>query len=166
MAEENRQSDEQSVMTLLPGGGKSITIGPNQITYKLGGEQTGGAFSMIEYRVAPGFAAPPALHFHTRESWAGYVLEGTLGFQLGEETIVAKTGSTLFVPRGLPFKWWNAEERPARYLAIYFPAGFERYFEEIADLTKELPPGPLDMSRLMPRILPLWEKYGIGTKTE
>jgi mannose-6-phosphate isomerase-like protein (cupin superfamily) len=166
MAAEDVHHLNEQASTILPGEGRSVQIGPSRITYKLEGEQTSGAFSMIEYEVAPGFEAPPTLHFHTQESWTGYILEGTLGFQLGERTVTLSAGSSLFVPRGLPFKWWNAEQKPARYLAIYFPAGFEKYFEEINAITKDLPPGPIDMAPLMPRILPLWEKYGIGTKED
>ncbi|HKP85312.1 MAG TPA: hypothetical protein VJZ26_04400 [Blastocatellia bacterium] len=29
-------------------------------------------------------------------------------------------------------------------------------------ITKDMPPGPLDADKLMPKLLPLWQKYGIG----
>ena len=147
---------------LMPGEGKAITVGPNTVTYKLRGEHTGGAFSLIEYSVAGKFEAPSALHYHTKDAAAIYVLEGTFGFQLGERTVLAPAGSVMLLSSGLPFKWWNAEDRPARYLAIYFPAGFEKYFEEVNEAASSLPPGPLDMNKLMPLIKPIWEKYGIA----
>ncbi|MGA9997045.1 MAG: cupin domain-containing protein [Pyrinomonadaceae bacterium] len=165
MSEENARDTSDSIV-LQPGEGRQIDIGPNRISYKIGSEQTGGAFSLIEYSVGPRFKAPPTPHFHTHESWAGYVIEGTLGFELGEQTVNAPAGTFLFVPKGLPFKWWNAEDRPAKYLAIYFPSGFEKYFEDLNELTRELPPGPVDLRPLMPKILPLWEKYGIGTASK
>lgn len=147
---------------LMPGAGHTITIGPNQITYKLGGEHTGGAFSIIEYTVAPNFQAPPTMHFHINDSWAAYVLEGTLNFQIGERIVSAPAGAFLFLPKGTPFKWWNPADQPAKWLIIYSPAGFEKYFAEANRITESLPPGPLDMGQLMPQILPLWQKYGIG----
>ena len=165
MSEENASSDSNASLVLQPGEGRAITIGPNRITYKIGGDETGGAFSLIEYSVGPRFQAPPTPHFHTHESWVGYILEGTLGFDLGERMVNATAGTFLFVPKGLPFKWWNAEDRPAKYLAIYFPSGFEKYFEDLNELTKDLPPGPVDLQPLMPKIFELWIKYGIGTKT-
>jgi mannose-6-phosphate isomerase-like protein (cupin superfamily) len=162
MAAEMRDEVKRA-LTLGPGEGRQIRIGPNRITYLLEGHQTGGAFSLIHYEVGPGFVAPTALHYQTKEDWAGYVLEGTLGFQLGEKTVILEPGSSLLVPKGLPFKWWNNEQKPARYLAYYFPAGFEQYFAELEGALKDFPPGPLDIEKAMPRILPLWEKYGIGT---
>jgi mannose-6-phosphate isomerase-like protein (cupin superfamily) len=157
---------ETQALILQPGEGEAVTLGPNRITFKLGGAETGGAFSVIEYAVGPNFQAPPTPHFHTNECWAAYVLEGTVGLDLDGQTVMAPAGTFFLVPKGLPFKWWNAEDRPARYLGIYFPAGFERYFAEVAGLTKDLPPGPVDTTKLMPKLLPLWEKYGIGTVGE
>lgn len=150
---------------LQPGEGRQVQIGANRITYLLEGHQTNGAFSLIHYEVAPSFVAPPALHYQTKEDWAGYVIEGTLGFQLGERTVILPAGASLLVPKGLPFKWWNNEDRPARFLAYYFPAGFEQYFADLEEALRDFPPGPLDIAKAMPRILPLWEKYGIGTLT-
>lgn len=148
---------------LMPGEGRQIGVGPNKITFLLEGGETGGAFSLIQYDVAPNFEAPPTMHYHTRESFAGYVIEGTLGFQLGEETVKLSAGASLLVPARTPFKWWNAEDRAARVLFYYFPAGFEQYFADVEEVIKELPPGPLDIPKAMPRIIPLWDKYGIKT---
>lgn len=158
--------EKTDALILGPGEGEKISVGPSQVTFKLDAKQTGGAFSMIEFSVAPSFEAPSTLHYHTNESWAAYILEGTFGFQLGTETVIAEAGTVLFVPKGLPFKWWNNADRPAKYLAIYFPAGFEKYFIEVNEATKDLPPGPLDMSVVIQRIRPLWEKYGIAIKRE
>ena len=148
-------------LVLLPGEGEAISVGENEFTYKLRSEESGGAFSVIEISVPPEFKAPPFLHATTKESWAAYILEGTLGFQLEERVVTAPSGSFIFFPKGLRFKWWNPQARPAKWLCIYCPAGFERMFEEMAEATKDLPPGPWDMSQVMPRLLPLWEKYGI-----
>ena len=159
---EETQGSEQGIV-LLHGEGRTIQVGPNQITFKMSGAQTNGAFSMIEYIVAPGFQAPPTLHYHTRESWTAYILEGTFGFQLGDRVVIVPAETTVSVPPGLPFNWCNAEEKPARFLGVYSPAGFEKYFEEVGDILNALPPGPIDMAQVMPQILPLWEKYGIAT---
>jgi mannose-6-phosphate isomerase-like protein (cupin superfamily) len=157
------REERKEATTLQPGEGRQVTVGPNRITYLLEGRETNGAFSLIHYEVGPGFVAPTALHYQTREDWAAYVIEGTLGFQLGERTVILPAGSSLHVPKGTPFKWWNNQDKPARFLAYYFPAGFEQYFLDLEDALRDLPPAPLDIEKAMPRILPLWEKYGIGT---
>ncbi|WP_249305897.1 cupin domain-containing protein [Lederbergia citrea] len=58
------------------------------------------------------------LHIHHEDDEAWYVLEGTLGFQIGEETIEAHANDGVVVPRGTPHTFWNPKEIPARYLII------------------------------------------------
>ncbi len=159
------QSQRQSLnepIILQPGEGERIEFVGNEITIKLTAEQTGGAFSVVEYSVAPSFEAPPVLHANTLEAWAGFVLEGTLGFELGDERrVVAPKGSFLFFPRNALFKWWNETDQPARWLCIYSPAGFENYFKEVSAVIEEFPKENFNIKDAMPRVLPLWEKYGI-----
>ena len=44
----------------------------------------------------------------------------------------------------MPHAFWNATEAPARALEIISPAGFERYFAEMAPLFPPAHQGPLD----------------------
>jgi mannose-6-phosphate isomerase-like protein (cupin superfamily) len=64
----------------------------------------------------PVLIAPLHLHHHDDEAW--YVLEGTLGFQIGNETIEANANEAVVVPRGTPHTFWNPEQTTARYLII------------------------------------------------
>jgi len=50
---------------------------------------------------------------------------------------VAAAGDLVFKPRGIWHTFWNAGDEPARVLELISPAGFERYFAELAPL---LPP--------------------------
>ena len=143
-------------------GKRVIEIGLNKITILVEAENTGGTFSMIEYVVAPLFQAPPTLHFHTKEFCTAYVVEGSIGIQIGEETTINNAGSVFQFVKDAPFRWWNAEDKPSKFLAIYTPAGFENYFVELNETIKDRPEGPLDMKALMPKIIPLWGKYGMG----
>jgi mannose-6-phosphate isomerase-like protein (cupin superfamily) len=61
------------------------------------------------------------LHLHRDEDEAWYVLEGRLGFRVGQEEHVADAGDAVVVPRGTPHTYWNAGERPARYLLLMGP---------------------------------------------
>jgi mannose-6-phosphate isomerase-like protein (cupin superfamily) len=100
------------------------------------GATAGGSFALVEHPIAPRSLAAP-LHRHTNEDEYSYVLEGRVGVQLGEETLEAGPGELVFKPRGQWHAFWNPGDQPARLLEIISPAGFERYFEEIAPL---LPP--------------------------
>jgi mannose-6-phosphate isomerase-like protein (cupin superfamily) len=97
---------------------------------------TGEGFSLVEHPIAPRTLAAP-MHTHTHEDEYSYVLEGEVGVQIADEVLYAHAGDLVFKPRGIPHAFWNRTDRPARLLEIISPAGFERYFAEIAPL---LPP--------------------------
>ena len=61
------------------------------------------------------------LHVHHRDDEAWYVLEGTLGFRVGDEIIEAGPGAAVLVPRGTPHTFWNARPEPARYVLVMTP---------------------------------------------
>lgn len=116
------------------------------------------SLSLIEYQVAPGFVAPPALHRHTDLDWLAYVLEGRLTFIFDDGEHDVGPGGAVAVPSGALFAWRNALDEPARMLCVYSPAGFERFFEDVA--------AGLSAGRTMPEVVPpLWETYGIETQT-
>jgi len=70
-------------------------------------------------RGAEGFIAP--LHVHHEDDEAWYVLDGRLGFQVGDEQREVAAGEALMVPRGTPHSYWNAQAAPTRYLLVMAP---------------------------------------------
>ena len=64
------------------------------------------------------------LHVHHADDEAWYVLEGTLGFRLGEKTATASAGSAVLAPAGMPHSYWNAGPGRARYLLVASPRLF------------------------------------------
>jgi hypothetical protein len=74
------------------------------------------------------------MHVHEREDEYSYVVEGEVGFQVGDQVVVGRPGDLVFKPRGIWHAFWNPGEAPARLLEIISPAGFEGYFEELAPL--------------------------------
>jgi mannose-6-phosphate isomerase-like protein (cupin superfamily) len=121
---------------LGPGDGRAVEFGGLGVRFMIDGERAGGGFALVEHPIAPRALAAP-LHRHANEDEYSYVLEGRVGMQLGEETVEAGPGELVFKPRGQWHAFWNPGDEPARMLEIISPAGFERYFEEIAPL---LPP--------------------------
>ncbi len=120
------------------------------------GAQTGGTFALVEHPIELRTLAAPT-HTHRHEDEYTYVLEGEIGFQIGEEVRVARPGDLVFKPRGVPHAFWNAADEPARALEIISPAGFERYFAELAPLFPPANQGPLDQEA----IGAVREKYGL-----
>lgn len=120
--------EQQNIIS--PGVGERARIGGMEATFKVAAEQTGGAFSMVEFVVAPRALVPP--HVHENKNEVSYVTEGELGFMLGDEDISAPAGTTVMRPARIPHALWNASHAPARMVEVYSPGGFERYFLELA----------------------------------
>ncbi len=137
-----------SALVLLPGEGKSVQIGGGGlgVVFKLFGTDTGGRFAIVEHPLAPGTLGGPS-HVHHNEDEASYVLEGEIMVQIGDQLIQASSGTLIFKPKGISHTFWNQGSVPARILEIISPAGFEKYFEELAELVA--PAGPPDILRLM-----------------
>jgi quercetin dioxygenase-like cupin family protein len=121
-----------TTIMLPPREGKSVWLGGLGVDFKISGEQTGGAFSVVEHPIEPGRLVPP--HLHTREDEFSYVLEGEIGVRIGDEVVLATPGCYVFKPRGIPHTFWNAGPQMGRLIEIIAPAGFEQWFLEVAEL--------------------------------
>jgi quercetin dioxygenase-like cupin family protein len=143
-----------SAVVLSPGEGKSVSLGPGSIgvVFKLYAADTGGSFALVEHPVEPGSLAPP--HRHHNEDEYTYVLEGEITVEIGEQVIRATPGMLVCKPRGIFHAFWNEGTTPARILEIISPAGFEKFFEEAAELASA---GVGDVDRR----LALAQKYGL-----
>jgi len=56
---------------------------------------------------------------------------------LGGQEFLVSRGSYIVKPRGIPHAFWNPGPEPARLLEIIAPAGFERYFMQLAALVNQ-----------------------------
>ncbi len=101
--------------------------------YKLLGADTGGAFSVVEHNLQPRTLGAP-LHTHRDVDELSYILEGEIGVLIGDQEVHAGPGTLVLKPKGIPHSFWNAGDSPARLLEVIWPAGFERYFEELDGL--------------------------------
>jgi quercetin dioxygenase-like cupin family protein len=125
---------------LTPGGGKGTSPGDRQIKIKVDGESTGGMYSIVEDTMPPHYSGQ-TLHLHRNTDEAFYVVKGTLRFQLGDEKVEAPAGSFVSVPRGMVHALMNPTAEPVTCLIILSPPGFEKYFEELAQVVNTNP-GP------------------------
>jgi uncharacterized cupin superfamily protein len=61
------------------------------------------------------------LHLHRSDDEAWIVLEGQLGFRVGDEERLLDAGDSLLVTRNTPHSFWNAVATPTRYLLVMTP---------------------------------------------
>lgn len=104
----------------------------------LNSNQTNGRFMMMEGRINVGEGPP--IHVHTREDEVFHVLEGKLEFQIGNDTVQARKGTTLYAPRGVRHVFRNPGPDPARLQFFFAPGGIEGYFREASRYLTEDPP--------------------------
>jgi len=112
-----------------PEGTGEMYFGPgDRYRFLVTGEETGGAYFAMEAYVPPGGGPPP--HIHTREDETFYVLEGSVEFLLGGETIDAGPGDFVNIPRGTVHRFENTGDETARLVLTFTPAGIEHWFAE------------------------------------
>ncbi len=123
------------VKVVEPGGGRRGNLAPDAgVIFKIDGEDTGGALSIVEHPFAVGALVPP--HIHTLEDEYSIVLEGEIGFRSNDKEVVLGPGGYIIKPRGEVHAMWNAGSTPARMIEVISPAGFERLFRELADMNE------------------------------
>ena len=141
-----------------PSDGKAGSLGSIGVRFIVGGDESGGGFSLVEHPMPPRHLAAP-LHRHSREDEYSFVIEGRMGALLGDDVVYAETGDLVFKPRDQWHTFWNAGDEPARILEIISPAGFEGYFEEISDLLATDAPD-------FERFVEIAQRYGLEADLE
>jgi quercetin dioxygenase-like cupin family protein len=129
--------------------GESVWFLQNRMTVKAFAEDTGGAFGLVESRIAAG--ASPPLHVHRREDEAFFVIEGEVRFRCGDRELLAGPGSFVFLPRDVPHTFVVEGDDDAHMLTLMTPGGGERFFLEGGRPPEGPglpPPGPPDIARL------------------
>lgn len=140
-------------LTVLPAPhGPDQSIGSIGVGFRLGGEQTGGQVAIVEHPFPIGALVPP--HVHTREDEFSIVTAGAIGFRSGPDEVVLEAGGYISKPRGELHTMWNAGPTDARMIEVITPAGFERFFLELAEMFEAGPPDPAALE-------PLAASYGL-----
>lgn len=135
-----------------------IDLGPNEVGIILSGDETDGAFSLLEY-TSPPDGPSPGRHRHEETDEVIYVLDGELQCTVAGDTGVATAGDAVWIPRGTTHTFEVVGTRPGWFLFWYTPAGFEGYFEEMGEFLKTLPPGPPDPAKVQQQAATLSETY-------
>ncbi len=125
------------------------------------GEQTRGAYSLIE-EFCPQNSGPPP-HYHDQDE-AFQVIEGEITFQVEDHTVKATAGSFVSIPRGTVHSF-RVDSEVAHVLNFYVPAGFEQVVIEFGQpaSTRSLPPKGIDQPIDPQRMQALFQKVGMHT---
>lgn len=141
--------------------GQSLSVVGDTYRLVVTGEQTGGAYAVIDMLVPPN--GGPGPHAHAGFQEAFYVMEGEIVVQTESQTYTARKGSFVNIPLGgIVHCFKNKSDTTAHMLCILTPAGMEGLFREIGKPVGAgvfLPPpdiGPEEQQRLQS----IAEKYG------
>jgi quercetin dioxygenase-like cupin family protein len=100
----------------LPGEAELRWMGETSTFFLATGEETAGAFCLVDERAVKGEAVP--LHRHGRDMESFYVLEGELTLFVGDGPgVLAGAGSFAHVPAGV-VHGFRVESDTARYLIL------------------------------------------------
>ena len=133
---------------------ETLQLGGIRARILVRGEDTGGAFGIVEAPIAPKTLAGP-LHTHHHEDAFWYVVEGEFAAQIGDREVHEGPGALVFAPRAVPHTYWNPGITPGMYLELCWPAGLERYLEELGPIVARGGEGILDS------VVDLSGKFGI-----
>jgi mannose-6-phosphate isomerase-like protein (cupin superfamily) len=137
--------------SLADGEGEHVAFSEAEFLVKAAADTTGGAFTVIEERDP----LDTPRHVHAHEDELFIVLEGEHVFEIGDREFAAGPGSVVFAPRGVPHAHRRAVARTGRFLTLTSPAGFERFFHELAAAEQSAEPQAAAYERVA-------EKYGIA----
>jgi quercetin dioxygenase-like cupin family protein len=136
----------------LAGGTYSILIS---------GDQTEGAYTLIDMIIPPG--GGPGPHRHDFEELF-IVMEGTIDYTLRGHTTTAVSVQAVNIPANAPHFFKNSSETTAHLLCVCTPAAQDKFFLEVGDMVpnrESVAPvdGPEAMAVRLKRIIALAPLY-------
>jgi len=97
-----------------------IRVGQIEVQFRLDASQTGGAFTMFEFRVPVG-ARVPVPHSHESFEETVFGLDGVTTWMVSGESVTVGPGDVLFIPRGAVHGFDNHGTALARGLSVITP---------------------------------------------
>lgn len=159
LLESNPVKTRCDVTVVPPGVGEAWWIVTDRQVMKLSSTQTGGAVSLWFETVPPGGGPPP--HVHRREDEVFIITEGEITFLSEDRSWIAPAGAVVFAPRGIPHTFRNCGEKPARFIGLVTPGGFDEYFRETACRWSDSEERPAVQQEEIDRLLRAGPRYGL-----
>lgn len=130
-----------------------IEVGQMEIRYLVDGSKSGG-LGVFELVVPPGANVPPP-HSHSHNEEFFYVVEGSIGYSVDNESRELAPGQWMSTPRGSVHAFRNTGTQTARALVVLTPDIGAQYFRDIAEVVNA--GGPPDRVKL----LEVMSRYGL-----
>ncbi len=127
-----REATEEAFV-LRPGDGRPIDLGNFRMTVKATGEQTAGAFTLLEADEPPDFGPPMHIHHDCAEAF--YVLDGEYIIFLGGQEQSCPAGSFIYIPARTPHGF-RVGRVASRKLNFYLPAAMLGYFDDLSEAVR------------------------------
>jgi mannose-6-phosphate isomerase-like protein (cupin superfamily) len=140
------------ILIVSPEEARVYSQGLGEAHILVGGERSGGAWWLGQFREDPGFMTLLHLHPHMDEYF--FILQGVLSVYIDGTWHDLKAGAFALVPRGTPHAQGNTGKEPVHFVGSGSPAGFERFFIELDEIAKRVPPGPqfgAEIAKIMPK---------------
>jgi quercetin dioxygenase-like cupin family protein len=115
------------------GEGELVHIFGVPIHIRLRAGETNGALGLFESHDPAGDGPPP--HIHHREDETFHILEGDYEFRVGDRSIRARPGDTLFAPRSVPHSYRCLSPEGGRISVTLTPAGFDAFFQQVGAMS-------------------------------
>lgn len=160
----DEQTPRPGVVAFTPGRPDTLlydagAISPNGVRLLTTGEETGGAWSLVELTEMPG--TKTTWHRHNFDQ-SYYVREGTFTAKVADKVYELPPGGYIFIPRGMPHGTGNFGDVPVKVLLTNAPAGFEWYFHARAELLKIMKPDHPEFRRQMRELRKKYQTEELG----
>ena len=110
-----------------PGAGRTVTFGGgSSAELKLVGDQSGGDWAVVEWRVRAG--DEPPMHTHTREDETLYIVEGAITAYVGGGRMEVEAGSYAALQKNVPHAFTVRSEEVRLLVTVEARAGVEYFF--------------------------------------
>lgn len=124
---------------------------------RAGGDDTGGALSLVEQEMPAGFTSP--WHVHHDEDEFFYVVAGAMAVNVDGRVVTLGTGGFAFGPRGVPHGFRIVGSGPARVLLMSNSGGLAAFIGE-ASAVGDTPPAPQESD--IPTLIAVAQRHGIA----
>jgi mannose-6-phosphate isomerase-like protein (cupin superfamily) len=146
-------SDPRVPVIIAPEQLTALSMGMGEARIVMDSERSNGAWWLGHFREDLGFRTP--LHLHPIQDEQFYVLDGVLSIYVNGAWHDLTAGAYASVPKGTPHAQATGGNGSVVFLGGGNPAGFEKYFPDLAELAKRLKPSdpqwPMEVVQIVSR---------------